>query len=302
MDRLSMETLLAIEEAEELASALADLRGAAPDLLPLSVPPAYQITDNPVAVASAERARIGFSVGAQLGWQGDREAFLRWRETIEAEGVFAYRLKLGDDDARGFAIWDDDRQIPVIAIDASEGSYGPKVFTLLHEYAHVLLRQGGVTTLSHSGRVERFCNIFAAFFLMPQSDFIREAGYAKRERDAPWTEAHVDRLAAKFKVSKSAVALHLQDIGLADGGFYDRMVAIWSVRNPASGGGRATHPEKMANRLGTRHIETVARALAERHISKLDAYELTNVKPEHFEQVKQEAQNRREAYGRPGRP
>ena len=147
---------MAIEEAEELATALADLRDVAPHLVPNSSVPIYEVTDSPSLAASTERQRIGYSVSVQLGWLNSREAFLRWREAIEGEKVFTYQLPLGEDDARGFAIWDDSRRMPIIVVDQGEEGYGPKVFTLLHEYAHILLRQGGITGQAHKGRIERF--------------------------------------------------------------------------------------------------------------------------------------------------
>ena len=97
------------------------------------------LTDDPEVIAGEERRRLGVSAAAQLSWQGAREAFFRWRELIESQGVFVYQLNLAEDDSRGFSVWDD-RQVPVIVIDGHEGSYGAKIFTLLHEYAHILLR------------------------------------------------------------------------------------------------------------------------------------------------------------------
>lgn len=298
LDTLSQETIVAIEEAEELATALADLREVAPHLVPYSSVPIYAVTDDPNLAAAAERRRIGCSVSVQLGWQNSREAFLRWRESIEGEMIFTYQLKLGEDDARGFAIWDDDRKIPIVVVDQGEEGYGPKTFTLLHEYAHILLRQGGITGQAHNGRTERFCNVFAAAFLMPVDEFTHEANRLK-SADASWTEAHLRQLADSFKVSMTAVALHLQETGLAGRDFYQQMLAQWANRTPQSGTGRADHADRIVNRLGTRHVRTVADALAGRIITSLDVYELTRVKPQHFGEVTQTAINRREAYGPP---
>ena len=298
MDMLSQDTIVAIEEAEELATALADLREVAPQLVPHSSVPTYAVTDDPTLAAVIERRRIGCPVSVQLGWQNSREAFLRWREAIEGEMIFTYQLKLGADGSRGFAIWDDERAIPVIVVDQSEEGYGPKAFTLLHEYAHILLRQGGITGQEHSGRTERFCNTFAAAFLMPVDEFTREASRLK-VADAPWTEAHLRHLADSFKVSMTAVALHLQETGLAGRDFYQQMLALWANRTSQSRSGRSDHANKIVNRLGTRHVRTVANALADKIITSLDVYELTRVKPQHFSEVAQTAVNRREAYGPP---
>jgi hypothetical protein len=132
-------TILAIEEAYDLVEGLADLKMIDPLYSRIVLPPEYELTDNPEHIAGLERARLGLEMQKQFGWGADREAFLRWRQIVEDQGIFAYQLKLGADGTRGFAIYDD-REIPVIVIDASEESYQAKVFTIWHEYAHILLR------------------------------------------------------------------------------------------------------------------------------------------------------------------
>jgi transcriptional regulator with XRE-family HTH domain len=171
---LAPETLLAIEEAYGSLELLEELREAAPLLFHDGEPPEYTLRDDPENVAKEERTHFGVTVAEQFTWPGDREAFLRWREVIEAEGVFTYQLPLGPDDSRGFAIWDE-RRLPVIVIDSADEGYPARIFTLLHEYAHILLRMGGISNQNRRNSVERFCNQFAAYFLMPREDFTRAA-------------------------------------------------------------------------------------------------------------------------------
>ncbi len=133
---LSTDTIIAIEEAFSFADDLSDLRQAERKSLRPSCLPRYKLTDMPAFAAEQERARLKISVQTQLEWTTDREAFLSWREAVEAQGVFAYQLKLGDDDTRGFAIWDE-REIPIVVIDAGESGYQAKNYTLWHEYAHI---------------------------------------------------------------------------------------------------------------------------------------------------------------------
>jgi Zn-dependent peptidase ImmA (M78 family) len=294
---LRPETIIAIEEAYGFVDALEELRDADPALFTPFAVPEYKLTNQPEDVAASERERLGVSIAEQFAWQTDREAFLRWREAVEAQGVFAYQLALGADDSRGFAIWDE-RQIPVIVIDSAEDPYPARVFTIWHEYAHVLLRMGGISNQNSRNVVERFCNQFAAYFLMPRESFTRAAHFFRADHGR-WDEGVVGKLAARFKVSKSAAALHLEDAALAPEGFYGQMLALWRVRTPSStSGGVASHIEKHANRLGTRHIDVVLSAVERGVISKLDAYEFTNVRPKWFPDLRLEVAGRRAAYGR----
>jgi Zn-dependent peptidase ImmA (M78 family) len=296
--RLAPETILAIEEAYTDLELMGDLKEAAPELFGVPLVPAYSLSDDPVRVAASERDRLTVETSEQFAWGDDREAFLRWREIAEAQGVFVYQMKLGGDDTRGFAMWDD-REIPISVIDATESGYPAKIFTLWHEYAHLLLRMGGISNQNRNNSVERFCNAFAAHYLMPMSEFRHEASLAA-PRAGVWGDLHVTRLAKRFRVSKSAVAIHLETARLVPEGFYGRMKALWGSRPLPSTKGRATHPEKIANRLGGRHVSVVMDALRQGILNKIDAREYLDVSPDQFEAVEAEVRHRRINYGRPG--
>ena len=296
--RLAPETVLAIEEAYTDLELMSDLKEAAPRLFGVPLVPVYNLSDDPLSVAASERERLAVTPAEQFAWGGDREAFLRWRELAEAQGVFVYQMKLGGDDTRGFAIWDD-REIPIAVIDAAESGYPAKIFTLWHEYAHLLLRMGGISNQNRNNSVERFCNAFTAHFLMPMSEFRREASLMA-PRAGAWEDSHVTRLANRFRVSKRAVAIHLQAARLAPEGFYGRMSALWKSRTLPSSKGRATHPERIANRLGGRHVSLVMDALRQGILNKIDAREYLDIRPDHFEVVEAEVRHRRLNYGRPG--
>src|SRR5690625_4973293 len=102
------------------------------------------------------------------------------RNKIEALGVLVilysvvgnqvYR-RLDRNQFRGFDI--SHYCAPVIFINTADTPQA-QIFTLLHEFAHLLLGQSGVSDLSpHNLRkIERFCNRLAAEFLVPSQDFI----------------------------------------------------------------------------------------------------------------------------------
>jgi len=103
-----------------------------------------------------------------------------------------------------------------------------------------------------------------------------------------------------FKISKSAAALHLEEANLVPSGFYAQMKALWAARNPPKAGGRAEHQEKVANRLGSKHILTVVSAYKNGIMNRLDAKEYLGTRPAYFDAIEQEALSRRVAYGRTG--
>ena len=157
---------------------LSDLKRQEPDLFVSTEGlPKLSIDQEAKEAAQKERKRIGISVESQLGWHTDREAFLRWRLAVERQGVFVHVQNIGSsDNCRGFAIFDE-RDIPVIFINSDESErdhdYRSRTYGLIHEYCHVLLRStslsGHTQNIDRSNRVERFCNEFAAEFLMGTS-------------------------------------------------------------------------------------------------------------------------------------
>ena len=109
-------------------------------LYPVPDVPQYLRSEGPESVALKERARLGLPVAQQLKWENDREAFLRWRQLIEALGVFVYVTRLGDfKDVRGFSHWDN-RGVGVIVINNDEDCLAP--LYLCHVIRDLLRRCG----------------------------------------------------------------------------------------------------------------------------------------------------------------
>lgn len=291
---------MVIEGAWETVDALSDLKSIAPDLVPDSseIPHVSPYVDME-EVAASERARIGCSVGRQIGLSTAREAFFVWRHAVEEQGVFVTVANAGgDDNCRGFAI-NDERHIPYIFINSDESGvdrdYRSRSFGLLHEYCHVMMRQNALSDHGRTERIEAACNTFAAFFLMPRDEFnakCRELAVAGQP-----TEWHITRLANTFHTSLTSVGYHLESTGNARKGFGDWFRRELRKRNFKDSSGRAAHHEKLANRLGGNLVRVILDASARGLLNKIDVHELTNIKPIYYEAVRGEIDARAEAYG-----
>ena len=129
------------------------------------------------AFAEAARKLLNVSLEAQYSWRQTYEALNNWVRALENVGVLVFQT--GDvelSEARGFAIYE--KQLPVVVANAKDSPRG-RVFTLLHELAHILLRQSPLCDL-HEDRsfstddVEVFCNEVAGTILVPASALERE--------------------------------------------------------------------------------------------------------------------------------
>lgn len=296
---LSLRLNVAIEDVHQKIDTLADLRNVVPDMFWEFASPRISLDDNAEEIADEERRRLGISVDEQLEWPRPRAAFESWRNIVESQGTFVVQHKLGlRDDVRGFSVLDE-RELPIAVLNSQEADYGPRNFTLFHEYAHLMLRRTGISDENRHRSIERFCNQFAAFFLMPRQRFVDAAH--EENPGAEWSDVNLGRLANAFKTSLSAVAIHLEETELIGPGFYDARVLAWGGRDrQGQPGGRATHPEKWVNRLGIRQARLILDALDREAINRLEAYELLDVRPTFFAVLRQEVNKRLKEYGGAG--
>ena len=291
---LSIKTQVYVENAFELIELLDEINDADPDVAPRPLLPFAELTDNPAHIARRERARIGVDIEAQLGWEKDKEAFLRWREIVEAQDVVVHKLAMDEPHVRGFAVYR--KGYGLVAINSND-DLRARIFTLLHEYAHILLHMGGISDQNRQVPVERWCNQFAANFLMPEEPFQQE--YERLFPKGEVSDWAVARLASRFKVSKASAAIRFEELGIAEPGFYDRLKAEWEQgqKHRAGGGGGNDAIETDLGRFGTAHVTTIAHALERGVIDRLEAQYALDVPADHWPLLTVAARERLRAYG-----
>ena len=193
-------------------------------------------------------------------------------------------------DSRGFTMYDA-KDLPCIVVNKSEDYAVARIFTLLHEYGHLLIRQPGISDENPANPVEAFCNRFAAGFLMPKFA-LRELMGTWPNGPIEWYSAQIQDWAKKLKVSQQALALRLEQLGLAPDGFHRRF--IWSAPPPQA------QKRKEGNYLNNRIFEigghfagAVMGAFDRGAITKAAAVEALNLSPRHFERVRDTGSGRR---------
>lgn len=76
------------------------------------------------------------------------------------------------EECRGYAIYDE--YCPLIFINSKDTSENGKIFTLLHELAHILLKHSGVSSYDFNKNEEYQCNHIAGEILMPSEEFNKQ--------------------------------------------------------------------------------------------------------------------------------
>jgi Zn-dependent peptidase ImmA (M78 family) len=233
------------------------------------VRPLQQRPADIASLAGQQARRLGFSESVRQEWHSADDALEWWRRRIQDLGVFCFQLKLEPKDVRGAALWLDGH-VPFILINHQDGEAATgRLFTLLHEYCHLLLPHGvpGVACdfrgVSGRGAVEPVANRFAARVLAPLElvrRHLREQGLERFKES--WSDAELDRLRKPLFVSRDVIAISLEELGLAPAGLYRQKQSQWERRfggRRAWGRGRnPTKKERKARQLGSSAFRLLA--------------------------------------------
>lgn len=244
--------------------------------------PTYDKKLDPEFVAASERERLGIRSNYPIDW-ASHEAFNRWRAIIESQGIPVFLQKFPIDDCRGFTINNDNGR-PIIVINKSEEFRSARIFTLIHEYCHLLIGEPGLSDLEGSNSVEAYCNKFAAAFLMPQ-DTLRLLIKQWPNSPVEWPDKDIIRWASRLKVSRIALALRLESLGLAPKGFSQRYnwYSGYTPRNTSSSGGDPI--ATTLSELGSTFTSAIFQAYERGVISRSSAAEYLGVGSDHFDRV-----------------
>jgi Zn-dependent peptidase ImmA (M78 family) len=190
--------------------------------------------------AAAERARngISFPIEDQIGLRKAEADHLPdiLRDKFESTGILTLRrADLKDFGVRGIclAIF----PLPVIVFRSEALTAQP--FTLAHELAHIVLRESGITGFRNRAYnmqpVEKWCDQFAASFLMPGKQVIALVGPVPRMPASEFDDENLKRFADVFRVSRHAMLIRLVHLGYVQSAYY------WEVKKPEFDKEEAAH-------------------------------------------------------------
>ncbi len=280
---------LHVREAARLQRGISWIRqefGEAPPHVPRRT-----TSENAERVAAAARQALGIPVAQQLGWESAFDAQRRWRAAIERAGIAVLFLPMGADAVRGFSLWE--ARAPLIAINTHWRAEA-RVFTLFHEYAHILTRTNSMCAQPHrprawdeGDRIERWCEGFAAAFLLPWPAV--ETLLANKFGWKGEPIKNLDRpsyVARKLHVSLRAAVLRLVDRGVSTWSLYQAIPPSWDGKRkggPATGGRR--RPQLRVDQYGARATRTFLDAVRKDLITRDDALRYLDVADSEIEEL-----------------
>ncbi len=185
-----------------------------------------RVGQDPDKLAEWIRMHLGISIKDQMGWHDRGKALREWKRAVERAGVLVFETASNPGiplvEMRGFSIAEE--QLPVIVLNGGDAQNG-KIFTLLHEFAHLVLGGEGICDLepksvATSTDVEVFCNRVAGAVLVPGDSLVSEALVQQNRGVAEWSDSDVAELADRYSVSQEVVVRRLLLLDFTSGDFY----------------------------------------------------------------------------------
>jgi Zn-dependent peptidase ImmA (M78 family)/transcriptional regulator with XRE-family HTH domain len=282
---LSFETTSALDMVEQLQENLKEIVEQSDIDRLIQALPLAKRSESPETLARRERLRLGVSATVQLQLKTFAKAFQYWRLRIERFGISVFLRKMAETDCRGISLFEPG-EFPAIVVNDEE-VYSAKIFTLLHEYAHILLRQPGISDEQPGNPTERFCNQFAAGVLMPRTLLNQVLAIREPYSTRDWTDRTIASAAEDLKVSQIALAYRLEELELARPGFAQR----FNFGKPSikrKGGSYVSPAIRRLREVGTHYANRVLKAFNRREIDTTTAARMLNIRPTYFSAMQKE--------------
>lgn len=293
-----------IRRSRDLRDATLELRQIA-DVPVAPAPRLERVPTDPEAFGVAARELLGVTQQQQFGWPDPRQALNRWIDAVGALDVLVLQVQsIPLEEMRGFSIWAE--VMPIVTLNGGDFPRG-RIFTLLHEFAHVLLNAEGVCDLSPrrsakgpTDEVEIFCNRVAAAALMPAEVFLAESVVRAGPSGGTWHEDQIDALSIRYSVSKEAVVRRFYTLGLADWDFLQKKTREYKAaydayreelkrqRKEAEKSGGPSFYRMKVRDLGRGFIEATLDAYNQRAITGSDLSEFLEIKLNQLPKLEEE--------------
>jgi Zn-dependent peptidase ImmA (M78 family) len=276
---LSRKSILAIRKAGWYQSVARDLMKE----LAYPVQPPQKIDFQTQSMENIAREIRQLDLDVQLSWETNWEALKNWRQYLEDQGIFVFQMSMPVSEVRGFSLLRQDYP-PVIVINSKDSRNG-RIFTLFHEYGHILLNQSGICIpeeIEYRSKVpdqtEHLCNEFAGNFLVPSQQLLK---FAAESPQANLFDL-INDLSKKFVVSQFVILRRLYALKKIDLRSYQRAFGELQkrVKLPGDSGGdfyRNQFAEK-----GRKFIGLVMEAESGNTITTSRALDILGIQLKHY--------------------
>lgn len=298
---LSKKTLTALRNARYIQSNSQDLL----KLQEIDNKPKIQpatLNDEPDEIANRERQNLGLEFESEntrgrVVKKPINQLYASLRAKIESLNIFVIQANMPLNEARGFTLTD---KYPRIIVINSADELKPRIFTLLHEYAHILLKKDGICLPNSENfrtkskdeilKIEKWCNAFSGTLLMPKQEFLSELSLYEETYEN--TLQIIIDLSKKFRVSKKAVIVRILNLSKNQTykekylEYYDKVIYDSMLKSKAKkGGGGVSQVDKCLSQKGKKFVKLVSESRNKRLITSNEMISYLNLKTKHFDKL-----------------
>lgn len=235
------------------------------------------------------RELLKITIEHQIKCSNEYDALKLWRSAIENLEIFVFivgnRPKSGIPltEFRACAIYD--KKYPVIVLN-SKDSIRAKIFSLLHEFCHLLLKKSDIyeEEEKETDKIEQFCNKLASEILLPQSIVLKE--YESLKQNFSLKDI-INKLSIKYKISEEFVLNQINKYFIVSdyNQVKDEIRKNYEKASKVKKYYNVTPAKKCISSKGNAFVSTILKAFEKNMITSLDASKYLGLKNNHLKEL-----------------
>ncbi len=265
------------------------------ELTPPTFTETASLEEEPEELGVRTRELLGVSLEQQMKWSEQYTALANWRAALEKLGIFVFQISgVETAEMRGFSI--SKGPLPVIAANRKDPPRA-RIFTMLHELIHIMLRSGGLCDLENETgrppeeqRTEIFCNHVAGAILVPKKLLLNLDMAATHKNKRDWSDEEIEALAKTFGgVSRETLVRRLLIVGLVTQTFYEQKRKQYQeeYKRQAKRTVIVLPHINVISTVGKPFANLVFRALYQEKITTSDVADYFEVRLKHLDKIEQ---------------
>ena len=247
-----------------------------------------ELTDNPELIASEYRKILNLDIEKQRKFRDAYKMLGHLRDVLEDLNILVFQFSMPIEDARGFALAD---ETPNIIVINSKDSIEARLFTLMHEFGHIILGETVIDfpeeSLQARNNIEAWCNAFSSAFLLPKEvsiDLFTKNEYKLTETDT------LNALSKKYKVSKAVLLVKMVSLNYISRQEFESVLARYAPKETKVEKkemqviGMASD-QRCLSEVGNKFVSLVANNFDKDFITYNDALSFLSIKSRNFDKV-----------------
>ncbi len=292
LDSIPPETLNVIHRVQATQMALKEINdGINPVSHPLHTNLNLPVNGDIESLVSELRSEkfLNVSLEEQQEWNTYMDALWAWRDAIEGQGIFVFRWPFQSEHISGFCLYDE--EFPVICLDSKEAK-GRQIFTMMHEWVHLLRGESSVTLAKDGLEISRQgdehdIDYIAGAVLVPEDDLRKQIARGNISDKDFYTHQ-----AKCYKVSSSMFLVRCMSADLIPYGVYtDMKESLMASRSEAGGGypkeGGGDYYSNQLSYWGKAFLHNVLQARYQNKIGEYETADILNMKIKNVEKLEE---------------